>query len=105
MGCQGRVGLRHVAEYADEWCPLDVGFRDVAKGLQWFRGAVTAAERDPDTIPVSMYCFDQPTAEAVARYAELGIQRVVFSAPDEVDRHHRFLDRCQPLVDEFATPA
>ena len=38
MGCQGRVGLRHAAEYADEWCPLDVGFRDVAKGLGWFRG-------------------------------------------------------------------
>lgn len=103
MGCQGRVGLRHVAEYADEWCPLDVGFRDVAKGLQWFRDAVTAAERDPDTIPVSMYCFNQPSAEIVEQYAALGIHRVVFSAPDEAEKHHRFLDNHQPLIDQYAT--
>lgn len=102
MGCQGRVGLRHVAEYADEWCPLDIGFRDVAKGLGWFRDAVVAADRDPDTIPVSMYCFQPPSAEVLERYAELGIHRVVFSAPDEAEKHHRFLDRHQPLVDQFS---
>ncbi|MFN0092598.1 MAG: TIGR03619 family F420-dependent LLM class oxidoreductase [Acidimicrobiales bacterium] len=102
MGCQGRIGLRHVAEYADEWCPLDVGFRDVAKGLQWFRDAVVAADRDPDTIPISMYCFGRPSAETLERYAGLGIGRVVLSAPDEPDAHHRFLDRVQPLVEQFA---
>src|SRR4051794_32474394 len=79
MGSQGRVGLRHVAAYADEWCPIDVGFRDVAKGLGWFRDAVAAADRDPDTIPISMYCFTHPTAETIASYAGLGIHRVVFS--------------------------
>jgi probable F420-dependent oxidoreductase len=103
MGCQGRVGLRHVAEYADEWCPLDVGFRDVAKGIGWFRDAVVAADRDPDTMPISMYCFRPPTAEVVERYAGLGIERVVFMAPDEADAHQRFLDECQPLVDRYAT--
>jgi probable F420-dependent oxidoreductase len=103
MGCQGRVGLRHAAEYADEWCPLDVGFRDVGKGLQWFRDAVVAADRDPDTIPISMYCFGQPDAATIERFADLGIHRVVFSAPDEADRHHSFLDRYQGLVDRYAT--
>lgn len=101
MGCQGRVGLRHVAEYADQWCPLDVGFRDVAKGLGWFRDAVVAADRDPDTIPVSMYCFGSPSAETLERYAGLGIDRVVLSSPDEPDAHHRFLDRHQALVDQY----
>lgn len=103
MGCQGRVGLRHVAEYADEWCPLDIGFRDVAKGIGWFRDAVNAAERDPDTVAITMYCFNPPSGEVLERYAGLGIHRVVFSAPDEADKHHRFLDRNQALLDEFAT--
>ena len=103
MGCQGRIGLRHVAEYADEWCPMDIGFRDVAKGLQWFRDAAAAADRDPDGIPVSMYCFNPPTAATIEQYAVLGIQRVVLSAPDEADKHQRFLDRCQPLVDGHAS--
>jgi len=102
MGCQGRVGLRHVAAYADEWCPIDVGFRDVARGLGWFRDAVVAAGRDPDTVPISMYCFSHPSAATIETYAGLGIHQVVFSAPDEADRHHRFLDRCQPLVEEFS---
>ena len=103
MGCQGRVGLRHVAEYADEWCPLDVGFRDVAKGLTWFRDAVVSAGRDPESVPVSLYCFERPAAEGIERYAELGIHRVVFGAPDDADGHYRFLDQSQPLVDQYAT--
>ena len=102
MGCQGRVGLRHVAEYADEWCPIDVGFRDVGRGIGWFRDAVEAADRDPDTVPVSMYCFGAPDAPTIERYRDLGVARVVFGAPDEADAHRRFVDRHQPLVDEFA---
>lgn len=102
MGCQGRIGLRHVAEYADEWCPLDAGFRDVAKGIDWFREAVVAADRDPDDVAISMYCFDRPSGETIEKYAELGVHRVVFSAPDEADKHHRFLDRHQELVDKYA---
>ncbi len=102
MGCQGRIGLRHVAEYADEWCPIDVGFRDVAQGVQWFREAVEKAERDPDTIPISMYSFGTPDAATITRFAENGVSRVVFGAPDEADAHHRFLDRHQHLVEAFA---
>ncbi|MGF1596684.1 MAG: TIGR03619 family F420-dependent LLM class oxidoreductase [Acidimicrobiales bacterium] len=102
LGCQGRIGLRHVAEYADEWCPIDVGFRDVATGIGWFRDAVTAAGRDPDTVPVSIYCFGAPDAATIERYHQLDVARVVFGAPDEAEAHQRFIDRHQHLVDEFA---
>ena len=103
MGCQGRIGLRHVAEYADEWCPIDVGFRDVGQGVEWFREAVANAERDPDSVPISMYSFGAPDAEMLARYRDLDIDRVVFGAPDKADSHRRFVDRNQHLVDEFAS--
>ena len=102
LGCQGRVGLRHAAEYADEWCPLDVGFRDVGKGISWFRDAVVAADRDPDTVPISMYCFKDPSPETLERFEGLGIGRVVLMAPDETDKYDRFLEKVQPLVDQFA---
>ncbi len=101
MGCQGRVGLRHVAEYADEWCPIDVGFRDVGQGIGWFRDAVVAAGRDPDAVPVSIYCFGAPDEATLTNYAELGVDRVVFGAPDKADAHQRFVERYQPLVDAF----
>jgi len=102
MGCQGRVGLRHVAEYADQWCPIDVGFGDVGQGIGWFRDAAAAAERDPDTIPVSIYSFGAPDEATLARYQDLNVERVVFSAPDEADAHQRFVERHQYLVDAFA---
>ncbi|MFT7647643.1 MAG: putative F420-dependent oxidoreductase [Candidatus Poriferisodalaceae bacterium] len=101
MGCQGRVGLRHVVEYADEWCPIDVGFRHVEQGVGWFRDAAVAADRDPDTIPISMYCFNAPNAETLAHYRDIGVDRVVFGSPDDADGHRRAMERNQPLVEEF----
>lgn len=103
MGCQGRIGLRHVAEYADEWCPIDIGFRDVSQGLDWFRDAVTKADRNPDDIGVSMYSFGAPKAETLESYRNLGIDRVVFGAPDGDEAHRRFVERYQPLLEEFAS--
>ncbi len=100
LGCQGRIGLGHVAEYADGWCPIDIGFRDVGRGIGWFRDAVVAAGRDPDTIPITIFSFGAPTAEAISQYRDLGVERVVFGAPDKADSHQRFVDKYQPLVDE-----
>ena len=47
LGNAGPVGVRHAAEYADEWCPIDVGLLndegkpDVAAGIQQFRELAT----------------------------------------------------------------
>jgi probable F420-dependent oxidoreductase len=103
MGCQGRIGLRHVVEYADEWCPIDIGFRDVAQGLEWFKEAAAKADRDADSIPISLYCFGAPDEATLDRYRDFGVARVVFGAPDKADAHSRFVDRHQRLVDEFSS--
>lgn len=103
MGCQGRIGMRHVAEYADEWCPIDIGFRDVVQGIGWFRDVCVEVGRDPDTVPITIYSFGAPDAETINRYAEAGVACTLFGAPDKADAHHRFVDRHQHLVDEFAS--
>jgi probable F420-dependent oxidoreductase len=103
LGCQGRVGIRHVAEYADEWCPIEIGFRDPARGVQRFRDAVVEAGRDPDTIPISLFCRKPLTPDSVQRYADLGITRLVVVGPDEVELHQGILERNQALVDECRT--
>lgn len=100
LGCQGRIGLRHVAEYADEWCPIDIGFRDVGQGIEWFRTAVADADRDPDSVPITIYSFSAADRSTLERYRELGVARVLFGAPDEADTHHRFLDANQAVLDE-----
>ena len=102
MGCQGKVGMRHVIEYADGWCPLDAFFRDIRASVERFRASLAEAGRDPDSVPITMYCFSRPTEEKLALYQELGVERTVFGAPDEADKHQRFLDRNQHLLDTFA---
>ena len=106
LGCQGPTGLRHVAEYADEWCPRDVRFADahdgVPDGVRAFREALGAAGRDVASVPITMICLSRPSREMVETYIELGVHRVVLFAPDTPDRHHAFLDRNQSLVDEFS---
>jgi len=102
VGCRGRIGMRHVAEYADGWCPLDVGFRDVRVGMERFRTAAESAGRDPDGIPISMYCYASPDAEKLELYRELGVERIVLAAPDGADRLARYVDRNQDLVDAFS---
>lgn len=103
MGCQGRIGMRHVAEYADEWCPIDIGFRDVAQGIGWFRDVCTEMDRDPDSVPITIYSFGAPDASTIETYADAGVTRVLLGAPDEADAHRRFIDRHQGLVDEYAS--
>lgn len=102
LGCQGRLGMRHVVEYADEWCPIDIGFRDVVQAIGWFRDTANEAGRDPDGIPITIYCFGAPDAPTVALYEENGVSRVLLGAPDEADAHNRFVDENQYLVDEYA---
>ncbi|MFB0902696.1 MAG: hypothetical protein QMA93_07530, partial [Acidimicrobiales bacterium] len=85
------------------WCPIDIGFRDVGQGIGWLRKTVVAAERDPEDIPIKILSFSAPSAETIDSYADLGVSRVLFGAPDEADAHKRFVDRHQHLVDQFAT--
>ncbi len=75
MGCQGKVGMRHVIEYADGWCPLDAFFRDIPASVNRFRASVEEAGRDPDSVPITMYCFSRPTEEKLELYQELGVER------------------------------
>jgi probable F420-dependent oxidoreductase len=103
LGCQGPTGLPHVASYADEWLPREGRFDDVGEGVRAFRETVLVAGRDPDAIPISMLCFAEPSAATIEAYARLGIHRLIFYAPDEANAHRAFVDRCQPLVDEFAS--
>ncbi len=102
MGCQGRLGMQHVAEYGDGWCPIDIGFRDVVQGIEWFHRALVDADRDPETVPITIYSFGAPSAETAERYRDAGVDRVLLGAPDEADAHKRFVDKHQAIVDEFS---
>jgi len=107
FGSSGLVGMRIAAELADEWHPIDVAlgqFGGIAQGIDVFRKLVAEAGRDPDSVPITMYAWGwepgQPPVDAIARYEDYGVARVVV-CPSSIERHSA--DVTMRRLDEFAS--
>jgi probable F420-dependent oxidoreductase len=111
LGGAGPIGMRHAAEYADEWCPVDValvdsaGRRDVGAAIVRFHELAAELGRDPATIPITLVMWARPTRERIDRYAALGVARLVF-APESPSVHGAdatlaHLDRLAEVVDTY----
>jgi probable F420-dependent oxidoreductase len=106
FGAAGRLGMQHSAEWADGWCPLDVAFRDVAKGIERFRTALGAAGREPGSVPITMFGMGDTSADDVRRFRDLGVSQVILgtAAGTARDRDSLLgaLDRWAAIRDEVA---
>lgn len=111
LGNAGPVGIRHAAEYADEWCPIDAsllntdGKPDVAGGIEMFRKLAAEAGRDPERLPISLFSWGPPKPSRYERYQELGVQRIVLPPPsmstEGPDRTLEYLDEVTPVIEPF----
>jgi probable F420-dependent oxidoreductase len=112
MGNAGPLGMRHAAEYGDEWCPINTsligedGRMDVAGHIARFRELVASFGRDPEEVPISLLCFTRPKPPRLEEYATLGLARIVQAAPTpevqpEADTR-RLLDELTPIVADWA---
>jgi probable F420-dependent oxidoreductase len=101
-GTGGRLGTQHAVAWADGWMPMDVALGDVGTKLGKFREAASAAGRDPATIPITLVVFGDPTADLLARYRDLGVDRVVVGANrtawSDPTTILPFLDACAALL-------
>jgi probable F420-dependent oxidoreductase len=112
LGFAGPLGLRHAAEYADHWCPINTallgadGKPAVTDGVARFRALVADAGRDPNAVPISLMVFTRPTPARLEEYAALGLERIVLAAPSAelttADDTLRQLDSIAPIVQEWA---
>lgn len=111
LGHSGPLGIRHAAEYADEWCPIDTmlaghdGRPDVVGAVDRFRALVAEMGRAPDQVPISLFMFHRPTPARLERYAPLGLARIVLSPPGGELRDEsttlRHLDELAPIVAQW----
>jgi probable F420-dependent oxidoreductase len=83
LGTMGPVGIRHAAEWADGWMPVDVAMRDVAEGLEDFRRQVREFGRNPDDVEITMVSMLNVTPDILKRYRDLGIARVTIGVSTE----------------------
>jgi alkanesulfonate monooxygenase SsuD/methylene tetrahydromethanopterin reductase-like flavin-dependent oxidoreductase (luciferase family) len=111
LGNSGPLGIRHAAEYADHWCPIDAqllndsGRPDVPGGIKLFRQLAAEAGRDADAIPITVFSFGRPKRERLESYAALGVERIVFPPPTMMRHDEKAtlesLDRWEPLMTEM----
>jgi probable F420-dependent oxidoreductase len=76
FGAMGPLGIKHAAEWADGWMPVDVVMSDVGEGIAQFRQAVRDNGRDPDQIDITMVAMGELSVDLLKRYRDMGISRV-----------------------------
>ncbi len=92
-------GARRAIRYGDGWFPIGGRDGDIAERLPQFREMAREADRDPDALEVSVFGA-APDEDAMARYRDAGITRVVIFLPpaksEEIlpilDIHARVMD-------------
>lgn len=116
MGNMGPTGMRLAARHADQWCPIDSmiplgdnGKPDIAGAIATFRQLVDEAGRDPADVSITILSFSRPKRERIHRFAELGVERVILTAPTaeliDADDTLRQLDEIAPIIDEWTLTA
>jgi alkanesulfonate monooxygenase SsuD/methylene tetrahydromethanopterin reductase-like flavin-dependent oxidoreductase (luciferase family) len=99
IGGGGPTVLDRVLEYGGGWIPIRVSLRELdgfARRIAELQSK--AADAGRGHIPVTLYGA-APKPEALATYAEAGVDRVLFDVPDlGTDETHKALDELAVLL-------
>lgn len=99
FGAMGPLGVRHAAQWADGWMPVDVAMPDVKQGIADFRAAVSAGGRDPDSVEITLVVMSPVTADLLKSYRDMGVQRCnIGVGMENWDRPEIVM----PMIEEFA---
>ncbi|HEX5530622.1 MAG TPA: LLM class F420-dependent oxidoreductase [Methylomirabilota bacterium] len=91
-------GRARVVEYCDGWIPIDVLLDDLPAAIADLRRRAEAAGRGRDALSVSVFAFQPPGPDALARLRDLGVERVTLVAPRRLADALPFLDRMASLT-------
>lgn len=99
LGVMGPLGIRHAAEWADGWMPVDVAMPDIAQGIKDFRQKVSDFGRKPEDVEITMVAMGELTTDLMKRYQDMGIDRVnIGVGMENWDKP----DIVMPMIEEFS---
>jgi probable F420-dependent oxidoreductase len=105
VAATGPKATRDCMGWADGWLPGDAAFEDVASALADFRRRAEDAGRDPATFDLTIMAWGDPKLERLARYRDLGFNRVVLGGGrrggSDESATLSFLDRYAEMVGEL----
>ena len=88
-------GAKRAIEYGDGWMPLGGRGWDVLDTLPRFRQMAAKAERDPDSLGITIFGAEDKT-DMLKGYQDAGVERTVFTLPSAGR------DEVLPLLDQYA---
>jgi probable F420-dependent oxidoreductase len=88
---------RRAIRYGNGWIPQAArgGYQEIADLIPEFRKMAAEAGRNADDIAITVW-FPRRDLELMKRYADLGVERVVFNVDSEK------ADKAMPVIDEIA---
>ena len=99
FGAMGPLGIRHAAEWADGWMPVDVAMPDVKQGVEDFREKVRSFDRNPDDVEITLVVMAPVTADLLKGYRDIGIDRCnIGVGMENWDKPEIVM----PMIEEFA---
>lgn len=75
FGAMGPLGIRHAAQWADGWMPVDVAMQDIGAEIASFRQQVKAHGRNPDDVEITLVVMAPVTADLLKSYRDMGVHR------------------------------
>ncbi|MFT4822549.1 MAG: putative F420-dependent oxidoreductase [Halioglobus sp.] len=99
FGAMGPMGVRHTAEWADGWMPVDVAMRDIKSDITDFRAKVASFGRDPDKVEITMVVMSPVTADLLKSYRDMGVHRCNIGVGME---NWDQPDIVMPMIEEFS---
>ena len=90
-------GRARVVDYCDGWIPIDVLLDDLPAAIADLHARAEAAGRRPRDLSISVFAFQTPDLDALARMEEMGVERVTMVAPRRLADALPFLDRMARL--------
>tara|TARA_R110001583_G_scaffold73640_1_gene204864 strand:+ start:317 stop:1168 length:852 start_codon:yes stop_codon:yes gene_type:complete len=75
FGAMGPLGMRHTAEWADGWMPVDVALPDVKQAIAAFHNLLAEFGRKPDDVEVTLVVMAEVTPDLLKYYRDCGVSR------------------------------
>jgi probable F420-dependent oxidoreductase len=99
FGAMGPLGVKHAAQWADGWMPVDVAMPDLPRGIADFRQQVTDNGRNPDEVEITLVVMSPVTADLLKSYRDMGIHRCnIGVGMENWDKP----DIVMPMIEEFS---
>ena len=99
LGVMGPLGMKHAAQWADGWMPVDIAMPDIEQSIKDFKQQVKEFDRNPDDVEITMVVMSKVTSDLLKRYRDMGITRCNigvgmqnWDTPDVV----------MPMIEEFS---